>query len=236
MADAVRQLRALAAHVGEFGALVARTRSPRAARQVRAIAADATTIPGWVADAAAREVAVRSLLLGGDPTIVEVGAFMGRSTVLLAAPRRLQGHGKVYCVDPFDGSGDAFSVPVYKEELDRVGARSLEEAFRRNVAARRLEPWVEVLKGASAEIAAGWTRPIDLLLLDGDHSPEGARAIFAAWTPRLAPGGQIILHNTGERTYAEGHDGNYRIATRDLTREPFRDFRQIAYTSYATRW
>ena len=235
MADATRYPRMLAGHAREFGSLAARARSLRDARTVWAIAADATTVPGWVADAAAREVAVRSLLLTGDPTIVEVGVFMGRSTVLLAAARRARGSGKVFCIDPFDGSGDAFSVPVYQDELDRAGARSLEEAFRHNVSSRGLDPWVEILKGPSAAIAAGWTRPIDVLLLDGDHSPDGARAIFASWSPFLRPGGQIILHNTGKRVYAEGHDGNYRIATNDLTRPPFRDLRQIEYTSYAKR-
>ena len=235
MGDATRDLRTLVGTAREFGSLCVRARSARAARTVWTIAADATTVPGWVAGPAAREVALRSLLLGDDPTIVEVGVFMGRSTMLLAAARRARGSGKVTCVDPFDGSGDAFSVPVYQEELDRVGARSLEDAFRRNVASRALDPWVEILKGPSAAIAIGWTKPIDLLLLDGDHSPDGARAIFAAWSPFIRPGGQIILHNTGERVYAKGHDGNYRIATSDLTQPPFRKLRQIAYTSYATR-
>ncbi|MCX8253858.1 hypothetical protein RHAL1_00969 [Beijerinckiaceae bacterium RH AL1] len=235
MADVTRYPRRLAALAGEFMSIAARAGSLRDARSVWTIARDAEKIPGWVEGAAAREVAARSLLLPGDPAIVEVGVFMGRSTALLAAARRARGSGKVFCVDPFDGSGDDFSVPFYQAELDKVGARSLEEAFRRNIGSRGLDPWVEVLKGPSALVAASWSRPIDLLLLDGDHSPVGARAIFETWSRFLAPGGQIILHNTGERVYAEGHDGNYRVASSDLRQPPFRDLRQIAYTSYATR-
>ncbi len=215
--------------------VVARSRSFAAADDVNKIAKDATTIPGWVSGQAAREVAARSYMLAGDPVIVEVGVFMGRSTVLLAAPRRRRGSGKVFCVDPFDCSGDEFSVPFYQKELAGTGAASLEDVFRQNLQRRSLEPWVVVLKGGSSNVIVGWTRPIDLLLLDGDHSPSGARAIFDLWSPHVKPGGQIILHNTGSRTYADGHDGNYRIATQQLVAPRYTGCRQIDYTTYATK-
>ncbi len=219
----------------EFGSLAVRARSPSTAMKIWEIAADATTIPGWVEGAAAREVAAQSFFLGGNPTIVEVGVFMGRSTVLLASARRARGSGQIYCVDPFDGSGDDFSMPVYQGELYRTGAQTLEEVFRRNISARSLEPWVKVLKGKSDVIVQQWSQQIDLLLLDGDHSPDGAQAIFSAWSPLIRAGGSIILHNTGERAYADGHDGNYQIANSILTRSPFSELKQIDYTSYARR-
>ncbi len=219
----------------EFASLTFKARSPSIAKRIWKIAADATKIPGWVEGAAAREVAAESFFLEGNPTIVEVGVFMGRSTVLLASARRARGSGTIYCVDPFDGSGDDFSMPVYQGELYRAGAQNLEEVFRRNIAARDLDPWVTVLKGKSDVIVGRWRQPIDLLLLDGDHSPDGAQAIFSAWSPLIRAGGRIILHNTGERAYADGHDGNYRIAISNLTRLPFSDLKQIDYTSYARR-
>ena len=217
--------------------LLARCRSFAAARAINQIASDANMIPGWVTGHAAREVAVRSWKLGGDPVIVEVGVFMGRSTVLLASPRQRRGRGKVFCVDPFDCSGDDFSVPFYQKELTNAGASSLEEVFRRNLKSRSLDIWTEVHRGKSLQVTAGWTRPIDLLLLDGDHSPNGALESFELWSPYLKTGGQIILHNTGARAhgYADKHDGNYRIATRELVSPRYKLKRQIEYTTFATK-
>lgn len=46
-----------------------------------------------------------------NAVVVEVGSFLGRSSVLFAGARKLKGNGQVHCIDPFDGLGDAFSVP-----------------------------------------------------------------------------------------------------------------------------
>src|SRR5439155_264773 len=79
-------------------------------------------------------VARASLALGHNPVIVEIGVFLGSCTVLLAGPRRRCGSGIVHCVDPFDGSGDAFSVPHYRRILDSLGGGSLRYHFDANIA------------------------------------------------------------------------------------------------------
>jgi hypothetical protein len=91
------------------------------------------TIPGWTEGEDARELAIASYELPGEAVIVEVGVFMGRCTLLLAMPRRLRESGKVHSVDPFDCSGDAFSVPFYLGELRAIGATSIGQVFRDNV-------------------------------------------------------------------------------------------------------
>jgi hypothetical protein len=199
------------------------------------IVAYSATVPGWVSGDAAREMAGVSNALNDDATIVEVGVFMGRSTALLAGPRRLQGSGKVHCVDAFDCSGDAVSVPFYVNEVATTGLGSMEQAFRQNMSRLRLSEVVEVHKGSSQEVAAHWVRPIDLLLLDGDHSPQGARASFEEWLPHLKIGGVLILHNTGDREYTPGHDGNRRLTLTEVTPPKFSAIRTIDNTTFAVR-
>jgi predicted O-methyltransferase YrrM len=192
------------------------------------------TIPGWRQGPEAKALAMAAYGLGPNPTIVEVGVFMGRSTLLLAGARCLQGSGRVHCIDPFDCSGDEFSVPHYRALVKQFGATSLEEVFGRHMQRFRLERMIEVHKGTSREIVAGWNAPIDLLLLDADHSPEGAREAFDQWTPFARPGGMVVLDNTADRAYAPTHDGNYRLAKERLKLPRFTNVCRVEGTTFAT--
>jgi predicted O-methyltransferase YrrM len=202
---------------------------------IEGIVAASATIPGWSSSEGATQVALASLGLPDRATIVEVGAFMGRSTALLAGPRKLRGSGKVHSIDPFDCSGDAFSVPYYVAELKAAGSDSLEGLFRANMSRLGLDSWVEVHKGTSRDAIAYWSQPVDLLFLDGDQSPEGSREAFDAWMPFIKPGGTIILRNTGDREYALGHDGNRRLAMQEVIKPRFSAVRQVRGTTFAIK-
>lgn len=195
----------------------------------------AVTVPGWRVGAEAKALAQVAYDMPGDPTIVEVGVFMGRSTILLAGARRLHGGGHVHCVDAFDCSGDDFSVPHYVNELAQIGARSLEAVFRQNIDRFCLGGLVSVHNGASSEIAAGWCAPIDLLVLDADQSPAGAREAFDHWVPFVRQGGMVVVSNSGEREYAPTHDGNYIIAKEQLRVPLFGDVRCVMYATFARK-
>jgi Methyltransferase domain len=199
------------------------------------IVAASASVPGWIEGEDAREVAQASFSLREGAAIVEVGAYMGRCTVLLAGARRLRGSGIVHCIDPFDCSGDAFSVPHYLDGLRATGMDSLEDAFRHNTARFDLDRWIEVHRGTELEVAASWSQPIDLLLLDGDQSPSGARAAYERWMPFLKRGGIIVLRNTRDRKYAEGHDGHRRLVLEEIRQPHFRDIRQVGATTFAIR-
>jgi len=193
------------------------------------------TIPGWTRDADAEELAQVSLALPMGAVIVEIGAFLGCSTVLLAGPRKLRGSGKVYSVDPFDCSGDAFSISYYREVLTFVGGGSLRLHFEDNICRAGLTGWVEVCQGRAVEAAASWRLPVDLLLLDGDQSPKGAREAYESWTPFVRPGGHLVLRNTRPRDYAEGHDGHRRLVLETIVPPFYYDIRQVGATTFARK-
>ncbi len=48
----------------------------------------------------------------------------------------------------------------------------------------------------SAEVATGWTGPVDLLLIDGDHSWQGIDTDWHAWSPLVVPGGIVAVHDS----------------------------------------
>lgn len=200
-------------------------------------------IPGWRAGRAAKALATTVYNLEPDPAIVEVGVFMGRSTFLMAGARRLRGGGKIHCVDPFDCSGDPPSVPHYQAALksfrrqsflEMIRRPSLEEVFRRQMEHFRCEGMVDIRKGTSRDVSAAWRTPIDLLILDGDQSPEGAREAFESWTPFVRRGGIVVLGNTEERAFAPLHDGNYRMARERLSQPHFVNVHRVECTTFAT--
>jgi len=194
-----------------------------------------STIPGWTRNEDAEELARASFSLNKDAVIVEIGAFLGCCTVLLAGARCVQGSGKVHSVDPFDCSGDAFSVPYYRDIIASLGGGSLRDHFEANIRKAGLSGWVHVHEGRAAEVAATWELPIDLLLLDGDQSPRGAREAFDSWVPFLKPGGIIVLRNTKPREYAEKHDGHRRLVIEQILPPRFTDARLVGATTFARK-
>lgn len=62
------------------------------------------------------------------------------------------------------------------------------------------------IQGDSKAVAADFFTPldvrdIDLILIDGDHSPEGVRGDWLGWSPLVRVGGLVVLHdamNTAE--------------------------------------
>lgn len=192
-------------------------------------------IHGWFRREEAEALACTSYALTGNPVIVEIGCFLGSGTVLLAAPRKARGAGKTYCVDPFDCSGDDLSVPVYRHIMASFGGGSVRQRFEDNMTAADLGEWVEVRQGTADQIAQDWTMAIDLLVLDGDQSREGARAAYAGWSSFLRPGGIIALHNSNDRVYGQNHDGHRRLAVEEIVSPRYTDVQLVGATTFAVR-
>jgi hypothetical protein len=198
------------------------------------IVAMSTTIFGWRDGQALREIAVASWGLGIDPIIVEIGAFMGRSSVVLAGARQLRGSGRIHCVDPFDCSGDAFSIPHYVEALNAAGSNLLEEVFRRNITRLGVASWIEVHRGTARDVGRRWSSRIDLLMLDADQSVEGAREAYDTWVPFLVEGGTIVVGNV-HPNFCDGHAGNSLLVAEELKPPRFSSVRRVGSTVFATK-
>lgn len=50
----------------------------------------------------------------------------------------------------------------------------------------------------TVDAASAWSDPVDVLLVDADHSFDGTRRNVEAWVQHIAPGGRIIFHDDND--------------------------------------
>ncbi len=124
--------------------------------------------------------------------VVELGCCTGLTTCYLAAACRMRRHGRVFAVDTFAGTregGERYDA------VHRYGGSTL-PAFRENIRRAGLNEWVTAVIGDTAESVKHYPGgPIRALLIDADHSYEGVRRNFDAWSTYVAPGGVVIFHD-----------------------------------------
>ncbi|MUL39915.1 class I SAM-dependent methyltransferase [Streptomonospora sp. PA3] len=149
--------------------------------------------------------------------VLEIGTYCGKSTVFLGAAARRAG-GTVVTVDHHHGSEEHQPGWEYHDPglVDPATGRidTLAE-FRRTMAAAGLEDHVVAVVGRSADVARLWSAPLGMLFIDGGHTEEAARADYECWTPHLAPGGALAIHDVFPDP-ADGGRPPYEIYRRAL--------------------
>jgi len=128
---------------------------------------------------------------------VEIGSYCGRSTIWLAAAARAAGT-VLFAVDHHRGSeenqpGWEWHDPTVVDA--RIGRMDTLPTFRATVHDAGLEDHVVAVVGRSPVVARFWGRPAAFVFIDGGHGVEPARADFAGWTPHVAPGGTLAIHD-----------------------------------------
>jgi predicted O-methyltransferase YrrM len=121
-----------------------------------------------------------------DPAgcIVEIGSWHGRSTIWLAAGAKAGRGATVVAIDPHAGTNL------------RAGGERTDGILRSNLARAGLADVVEVVVATSQDSAVGWSRPVSLLWVDGDHTYQGVRRDLELWLPFLTPDATVALHDT----------------------------------------
>ncbi len=132
-----------------------------------------------------------------DAPFVEVGSYCGRSTIWLAGAARAGGT-VVFAVDHHRGSeenqaGWEWHDPTLVDP--ELGTMDTLPRFRRTVHDAGLEDVVIAVVGQSPVVARHWRTPCALVFVDGGHGVEPARADYAGWTPHVAPGGLLAIHD-----------------------------------------
>ena len=168
-------------------------------------------VPGWTRGPEAEALIRTAYGLPDAALIVEIGAFLGSGSILLTGARKLRRSGRVHCVDPFDASGDAFSVPHYQGILTDYGNTPQIQIFRNNLRRAGLTNWFTAHRGPAEKIGSAWNIPVDMIFMDGDQSPEGVLSAWEVWARWLKSNGILALHNSNAREYAAGHDGHFRL-------------------------
>jgi predicted O-methyltransferase YrrM len=138
-------------------------------------------------------VAARS----GLGPLVEIGTYCGLSSIYLGAAARAGGT-VLFTVDHHRGSEENQSGWDHHdtEVVDAAtGRMDTLPFFRRTMFDAGLEDVVVGVLGQSAAVAQYWRQPIALLFIDGGHGDEPAWADYKGWTPHIAEGGWLAIHD-----------------------------------------
>jgi hypothetical protein len=149
------------------------------------VATGAPAVAGWLTDAQAARLAARGAAAAGG-TVVEIGSFRGRSTIVLA-----RAAGSVIAIDPHEGSDRG------PQEISADAARGEDDhaAFLANLEAAGVLHLVRHVRLPSGDALGEVAGPVALLYVDGAHRFSPARDDIARWGARVAPGGAMLVHD-----------------------------------------
>jgi predicted O-methyltransferase YrrM len=120
-------------------------------------------------------------------TAVEIGSFMGRSTIALALGLRARNAGRLWAVDPHSGSEQTISL---------CGEMDTYDVFIANLKKAGVMEFVEPMRTTS-QLARGQfvDGSVHLLHVDGSQEYEAVRQYFDDWCSALADGAVVAFRD-----------------------------------------
>lgn len=141
----------------------------------------------------------------GKERLAEIGVWEGVTTRELR--RGMSPTGTIFAIDPYPPGrlGVNYQKIIAAREVARVPNGVVVWLRQKSVEAVR-HPRVR-------------QAPLDFVFLDGEHTYEGLRADWEAWSPLIAPGGIIALHDS---FLPEGHHdaGSVRYSNEVVAVDP----------------
>lgn len=170
---------------------------PSGNQAVLNIIKDFMLIDGWLSTREACELYKLAQSLKNNGLILcEIGSWLGRSSYVLAKAIENRKKSYLYCIDPFDGTGDAISGMLYEQEV-ALSNNSLLEKFNANMKKLGVSDVIKVIQGYSYDAIKKFNKPIDLLFIDGNHDYESVLKDYSEWSPLIKKGGYIVFHDVG---------------------------------------
>lgn len=142
------------------------------------------SIEGWLTENQEKWLFEAAYSLPHRATIVEIGSFKGRSTCCLASGCRGT-RKRIFAIDTF-GTQDYF------------GHHDFLAQFRQNMKRCGLSKYVTPIVDISSRVAGTWTRPIDMLFIDGSHEYSDVLADFEGFFPHVVHSGVVAFHDIGD--------------------------------------
>jgi predicted O-methyltransferase YrrM len=129
--------------------------------------------------------------------LLEIGTYCGKSALYLGAAA-LEGKTVLFSVDHHHGSEENQAGWEHHDPSvvdPATGRMDTLPWARRALEGAGLEDTVILVVGPSVVVASHWTTPLALLFIDGGHGAEVAWADYRGWSPMVAPGGLLALHD-----------------------------------------
>jgi predicted O-methyltransferase YrrM len=139
----------------------------------------------------------------GFTSIVEVGAYCGRSTLYLASGlARLKSPDAaktvIFSVDHHRGSEENQAGWEHHDETlvdPETGRMDTLGFWRRSVERAGAEDLAVAVVGDSPTVAARWNLAAGLVFIDGGHGEAAAWADYRGWAPRVSRDGWLAIHD-----------------------------------------
>jgi hypothetical protein len=167
-------------------------------------------IPGWFSEVNA--VAIFKVLAELNPLrIVEIGSYMGRSTVFFGCSLQvLGGGGRVTAIDPHSGD---------RQQRESFGMAEIPsfDMFSTHIRLAGVSHLIDPIVLTSSEAAMDWTEPFQFLFIDGWHSYDVVLADGRNWLPMLSEDGIVVFddalqYDDVRRAIAElDHEGTIHL-------------------------
>lgn len=110
--------------------------------------------------------------------IVDLGVDYGYSTFCFALPKI----GRVYGIDCFEGDPMAGIKNTYDYVMNKKEKLGLNN--------------ITFIKGYFGLVAKKWTKPIDILHIDGYHTYKAVKSDYETWKKFIKDDGVILFHDT----------------------------------------
>jgi len=172
--------------------------------------------------------------VAGAP-FLEIGSYCGKSSIWLGAAAEAAGV-VLFALDQHRGSEENQAGWEHHEPdlVDPdIGRMDTLPHFRRTIFDAGLERSVVAVVGDSPTVGRFWTTPLALLFIDGGHGSEPAHRDYELWTPHVAPGGTLCIHDVFPDP-ADGGRPPYEIYLRALD-DGFTERRAVGSMRVLTR-
>ena len=135
-------------------------------------------------------------LLPPTPVIVEIGTYLGGSTVRLAEERPDAIVTTIDCCNHGDNWNEPYGEYVQKYVVEQVLKDKVSKQHLLNNISRFNN--ITFIEGYSPQCALDWNTEIDLYFEDGVHGNPGLHKNLEFWSKFVKVGGYLAAHDYGE--------------------------------------
>lgn len=156
---------------------------------------DGQDVKGWLSEEEAG-ILYEYALEAPIPRILELGSFVGKSSIVLASAIKKR-DGVLVCID-FFWKNFRYVTPDTEEIIPDVL-----ESFWSNIRERNLENYVMTLRGNHNTIIPTLRGEFGMIFIDGGHTIENTLSVALDSWERLGKGGYLVFHDYNNTTWPD---------------------------------